>query len=112
MDIRKNIEITPMPFDKCHEGEGTLLCRSLLDGWSCNSIYFMHSDIMPAGVSIGLHEHTMNQEIYYLVKGKGILTYDDKEHEMNPGDISLCDVGHSHAFKATEDSILIVVGCK
>ena len=69
----------------------------------------MHSDFMAAGVSIGEHLHEGNEEIYYLSSGKGILYFDGKEFEMNPGDISLCTPGHSHGFKALEDSVLIVV---
>ena len=112
MEIRRNSEIPAWELENCHDGEGRFGFRSLLDGWDCRSLYFMHNDAMPAGSSIGLHEHTGNQEIYYLISGKGILTYDENEYEMNAGDISLCDVGQSHAFKATEDSVLIVVGCK
>ena len=32
------------------------------------------------------------------------------EYDMQPGDVSLCNKGHSHGFLATEDSILVVVG--
>ena len=64
---------------------------------------------MAAGVSIGVHEHKNIEEIYYLVFGKGILTYDGVEYEMTPGDVSLCNIGHSYGFLATEDSVLIVV---
>ena len=110
MEIRRNSDIPVYEYDNCHDGEGVLKCRSLIDGLGARGMYFMHNDIMPAGVSIGLHKHESNQEIYYLISGKGILTYDENEYEMLPGDISLCDVGHSHAFKATEDSVLIVVG--
>lgn len=108
-EIRRLREIIPAPFADCHDGEGTLLCRSLLDGLGSRKFPFMHSDEMPAGVSIGVHSHTENEEIYYLQSGKGILTFDGKEYEMNAGDISLCADGHSHGFRATENCILIVV---
>jgi quercetin dioxygenase-like cupin family protein len=45
-----------------------------------------------------------------LASGKGILQYDEHEYEMNPGDISLCKIGHAHGFIATQDCVLIVVG--
>lgn len=109
-EIKRSEEIVPRDFALCHGGAGTLFCASLLDGLGSSQFAFMHSDIIPAGVSIGVHEHTSNEEIYYLISGKGILTYDGKEFEMNPGDISLCLIGHSHAFEATEESRLIVVG--
>ena len=106
--IRKDIE--SMHFDKCHGGVGVVRCKSLLDGCGSKKFRFMHCDDMKAGVSIGVHEHLNTEEIYYLVAGKGILTYDGVEYEMLPGDVSLCNMGHSHGFLATEDSVLIVVG--
>ncbi len=112
MEIRKNKDIVPGAFEKCHDGEGVLMCKSLLDGFGSESLRFMHSDYMAAGVSIGVHEHNTYEEAYYLSSGKGILTFDGKEFEMKAGDISLCKVGHSHGFLATDDCILIVVGCK
>lgn len=109
-EIRKSEDIHPRDFALCHGGEGTLFCASLLDGLESTQFAFMHSDIMPAGVSIGVHEHVNNEEIYYLVSGRGILTYDGKEFEMNAGDVSVCLIGHSHAYLAVEESRLIVVG--
>ena len=111
-EIRRHAEIPVLSFDKCHDGEGVVLCRSLLDDMGSRKLAFMHSDDMPAGVSIGEHEHTNNEEIYYLVSGRGVLTFDGVKYEMNPGDISLCGDGHSHGFLATEDRVLIVVGSR
>lgn len=107
--IRKNEEISWGHFDQCHGGQGILNCKSLLDECDSQQFQFMHFDDMKAGVSIGVHEHTSTEEIYYLMSGAGILTYDGVEYEMKPGDVSLCNIGHSHGFLATEDSVLIVV---
>ena len=108
--IRKDGEIEWLQFEECHEGNGVLYCKSLLDGCDSEKFGFMHRDEIKAGVSIGVHEHTSSEEIYYLASGKGVLTYDGAEYEMLPGDVSLCNIGHSHGFLATEDSVLIVVG--
>ena len=108
--IRKNGEIAWMQFEKCHDGVGTVDCKSLLDGLESRKFGFMHCDDMKAGVTIGVHEHKDTEEIYYLVSGKGILTFDGVEYDMGPGDISLCGWGHSHGFAAVEDSVLVVVG--
>lgn len=110
MDILKNEQIPAFPFDQCHGGKGTLFCQSVLKEFGSREFAFMHSDKIAAGVSIGEHRHEKNEEIYYLVSGKGVLTYDGKQYDMEPGDVSLCTVGHSHAFLATQDSHLIVVG--
>lgn len=109
LPIRKNTEIPSAEYKECHDGVGTLLCKNLLVGCEAEKFMFMHCDDMKAGVSIGVHDHTRYEEVYYLVSGKGILTFDGVEYEMVPGDVSLCKIGHSHGFLATEDSVLIVV---
>lgn len=112
MDILKEQDIIPQVFENCHEGEGTLLCRSLLDTLGSERFGLMHLDDIPAGVSIGAHLHTESEEIYYLLSGKGILTFNGKAYEMLPGDISLCKPGDSHGYLAIDDTRMIVVGSK
>lgn len=108
--IRKLPDIPEQSFENCHDGSGVLKCRSLIDGLESTKFAFMHRDVIEKGVSIGVHTHTSNEEIYYLYSGKGILTFDGIEYEMDAGDISICGIGHSHGFIATEDSVLIVMG--
>ena len=71
--IRKDCEINWLKFNKCHGGIGVLNCKSLLDDCESTKFLFMHCDDIKAGVSIGVHKHEKNEEIYYLVSGKGIL---------------------------------------
>ena len=110
-EILKSRDMIPQGFANCHDGEGTLICKSLLDSLESEKFQLMHVDDIPEGVSIGVHEHTGNEEIYYLQSGKGILTYDGKEFEMKAGDVSLCKIGHSHGFLAVDSCVLIVVAC-
>lgn len=110
--IRKNADIPKIEFIKCHDGEGTLFCQSLLDGMDSTCFPFMHNDTIPAGVSIGEHTHTGSEEIYYLVSGKATLLYDGEAYEMLPGDISICLNGHSHGMIAHEECRMIVIESK
>lgn len=110
MEIRKAKDIWPEVAKNCHGGEGILVCKSLLDGFESESFMFMHSDDIPAGVSIGYHTHEDTEEAWFLASGRAILTYDGNEFEMTGGDISLCKKGHSHGFKAVDNCVLIVVG--
>lgn len=109
MDIKKSKDVTLRLSENCHGGKGTLLCQNLLIGMESRDFRLMHHDLIRAGVTIGKHGHTVNEEIYYLLSGKGILTFDDRIYEMKAGDISLCPRGHSHGFEAVEDSAMIVV---
>ncbi len=110
--IVKHDEIPNQPFLHCHDGNGTLFCRSLLDDYGKTDLALMHYDEIPNGVTIGVHTHEENEEVYFLLSGSGILSFDGVDYEMKPGDISLCGRGHSHGFAAKEDCILIVVGSK
>ncbi len=107
--IRKD-DVTIQSFEKCHDGEGTLYCRSMLKNTEKALLGMFHVDDMPSGVSIGEHQHEVNEELYFLVSGEGVLTFDGADYEMTAGDISLCGIGHSHGFLAKTDCRLIVVG--
>ena len=109
MEFQKNDLIPAAEYSQCHDGSGSLFCKSLIDGFGSEKFSLFHSDDIPAGVSIGMHKHEHNEEIYYLISGKGILQYDDNTYEMLSGDISLCRIGHSHGFVAVEDCVLVVV---
>lgn len=104
-------EVKGGPAAECHGGKGVLYCKDMLKGIKSESFYFFHHDIVPKGVSIGEHPHT-TEEIYYLTQGEGILVTDGVEYPLKAGDFSICLKGHSHAFTATEDCILIVVGLR
>lgn len=110
--LKRKDEINCIALDRCHDGEGVVLCQSLLDGLDSVKFPFMHCDQIAPGVSIGCHTHTNDEEIYYLISGTGILTYDEVEYEMHAGDISLCNIGHSHGFLAKSDCVLVVVGSR
>ena len=112
MIIKKGNAIEGACFSNCHDGEGELVWKPLLMQNESDMFLLMDYDLLKAGVSIGAHQHTHNEEIYYLLSGKGVLTYDGEEIEMEAGDVSLCKIGSSHGFKAIDDSILIVVASK
>ena len=109
MVLCRSDEIKTKTYDQCHNGKGLLYCKSLLDGFEKSMFSLMHYDDIRAGVSIGEHLHTKNEEIYFLLSGTGTLIFDGEEYDMNPGDVSLCTVGHSHGFIAKTDCIMIVV---
>lgn len=110
MVLKKANEIERRGLEKCHDGEGTLFCKSLLVGFEPSKFAFMHYDEINAGVSIGEHPHTNHEEVYFLLSGTGTLIYDGVEYDMEPGDVSLCNLDHSHGFIAKTDCIMVVVG--
>lgn len=51
------------------------------------------------GASIGLHRHDTDEEVYAIVSGRGIYSYDGGECEARAGDIFTTKKGMSHALK-------------
>lgn len=51
------------------------------------------------GCSIGLHEHSGEEEIFYVIRGKGIIDDNGEKKEVAPGDAILTGGGASHAVE-------------
>lgn len=113
-------DVVNFPVEKCHDGEGTIYVRQLL-GYEPKLpvpghpedfetlINFMHETTLPVGTTIGLHPHDGNEEIYYVVEGKGQMTVDGDTFEMVPGDVCLTKSGSKHTFKNIGDGDLRII---
>ena len=64
--------------------------------------------VLPPGASIGLHDHTEEDEIYLIQKGQGLMTDNGKEFPVEPGDAVLTGQGASHSIKNTGAGDLVV----
>lgn len=80
----------------------------------------MHDDEMgkiarlelPAGASIGLHTHTGNAEIMYLISGSGmVLENDEAPKAVHAGMVLYCPEGQSHSLvnNGSEPLVLLAV---
>ena len=65
---------------------------------------------LPAGSSIGLHRHTGNCEIIYVVSGEGICTDDGEEYSISAGSRTYCPEGHTHGIRNTGTDPLVLFG--
>ena len=59
-------------------------------------------DIKP-GEDIGKETHTDNDQVLYLVSGRGTVYLDGQESEFNPGDCVLVPAGTEHNFTTIGD---------
>jgi mannose-6-phosphate isomerase-like protein (cupin superfamily) len=66
---------------------------------------------IPAGTQFGRHIHDGSEELYVIVKGRGIALLDDEEHPVGPGDyLMLRDRGcHGLRNDGPEDIELLCV---
>ena len=57
---------------------------------------------LPPGASVGLHGHTINEDVYLIVEGRGIFVGSDgKEVPVSAGDVTIARPGQSHSLKNT-----------
>lgn len=56
-----------------------------------------------SGCSIGLHEHVAEEEIFYIINGKGIVNDNGTEREVSAGDAVLTGNGGSHSIENKEN---------
>ncbi len=113
--IRRNDEIETRPIERCHEGEGTVDVRIVLQrGDSVMGVSFMHDDTLPPGVTIGEHLHDDSEEVYFVAEGSGVIVMDGEESPIEAGEVSLVSKDHTHGIRNTGDTPmrLIVVGIK
>lgn len=62
---------------------------------------------LPAGVSIPfVHAHTYNEELYVVLKGKGVFFVDGEEFAVAEGDCVRVDPQGQRCLKAADDSAL------
>jgi mannose-6-phosphate isomerase-like protein (cupin superfamily) len=67
-----------------------------------NGRLFAEIDI-PAGASIGPHEHGTETEYYYILEGEGIVEDDGKDTPVKAGEMVVTGGGASHSIRNSGD---------
>jgi mannose-6-phosphate isomerase-like protein (cupin superfamily) len=60
------------------------------------------------GSGIGYHEQK-EDEVYYVLSGKGVMTLDDKPMDVGPGTAILTRPGSSHGLKQVGNEDLVIL---
>ena len=74
-----------------------------------NLPYVFRKRALHPGSGIGLHTQT-EDEVYYVLSGKGEMILDGERYEMTPGTAILTRTGSSHSTKqlGAEDLVIII----
>jgi mannose-6-phosphate isomerase-like protein (cupin superfamily) len=81
-------------------GEGACHWKMLMNGmhlegeWNC-----VEYVVIEPGASVGEHVHLRTEEIYYIVSGRAVVTIDDVETEVRPGDLITTPIGSAHSIR-------------
>ncbi|HQL08063.1 cupin domain-containing protein [Oligosphaera ethanolica] len=65
--------------------------------------------IIPPGASIGLHDHTGEDEVYIVLKGNGRVTDDGVVRDIHVGDAVLTGLGKSHGVECIGEETLEIM---
>lgn len=65
--------------------------------------------IIPPGASIGLHDHSGEDEVYIVLKGTGRVTDDGVVRDIHVGDAVLTGRGKSHGVECIGDEALEIM---
>jgi len=64
--------------------------------------------VLKPGADIGYHEQH-EDEVYYFLSGRGVMTLDDKPYDVAPGTAILTRTGSSHGLKQVGGDDLVVI---
>jgi len=88
-------------------GKGCVDFTHILENGELNSSSRLVANLkLDPGSSIGVHEHINEEEIYYVLSGKGILSENGIETEISAGDVALTKNGGSHSIENRSDTAL------
>ena len=91
-----------------HNGGGETIGYSFFSKTPNLKLVFRKRAFKP-GSAIGYHLQR-EDEIYYVLSGRGMMTIDGKEFEVGPGDAVLTRPGSSHGLKqiGKEDLVILI----
>ena len=93
-------------------GKGLVRREFIIEGNNLRGKVKLFSKItIPAGNSIGMHEHIDDFEVYYILKGKGRVLDNGYFVEVNEGDVIYTADGNKHCIEnvGNEDLEFIAV---
>ncbi len=73
--------------------------------YSDNTMKIMRATLEP-GATIGYHTHETNSEIIFMLKGQGVVLYDDGKEVLTAGNCHFCPKGHSHSLRNESDQVI------
>ena len=94
---------------RAHGGEREISFARVLER-ARGPLRFIDLSVLSPGADIGCHTHADdNEELYVVITGRGRMSLDSEEFDVEPGDVILNRPGGSHALKNTGHEELRIV---
>lgn len=108
--IRKNVLAAAKELRRAHQGAGRIrFTRPFQEGDFESSLSFVDYVEIPPGASIGVHRHGNNEEIYFIVEGRGVMTTNGESEAVSTGDLIVNRAGWSHGLRNESEGLLRVL---
>lgn len=100
--IIKNKDIHCTMEEKPRNGKGISFSQKFIDeNYFKNKINGFYKNSLQVNSEIGIHKHTDNQEVYFIINGNGQYYENNSWIDVEKGDLLLCNIGETHGLKNT-----------
>lgn len=108
--IKRPQELTEKKVKNLRDGRGTTTMYHLIEGRELkNKAKLISRLVLEPGASIGVHDHTDDFEVYYIIKGEGRVLDDGFMQPIGSGDVVYTADGQSHYLENTGDEELELI---
>jgi len=101
-------QLHPKTYDRLWDGEGTIKSTRVLENLFGSAIKVIAINRIPPGASIGRHRHENEEDCYFCLSGKGIVSDNGVEHPFVPGSLQITRHGETQAIRNSGDEDLVV----
>ena len=104
--IQRDVDVAK-PEPGPHQGPGQTVGYVFFEK-TPNLHFSFRKRVLKPGAGIGYHEQH-EDEVYYVLSGRGVMTLDDKPYDVTPGTAILTRTGSSHGLKQVGPEDLVVM---
>ncbi len=97
---------------QAHDGEGLIRFGRVFDRADFVGPWdFVDYAELPPGTSIGVHTHGRNEELYFVIEGRGSMHLDGRDYPVEPGTLILNRACGTHGLRnnSTDRIRLLVI---
>jgi mannose-6-phosphate isomerase-like protein (cupin superfamily) len=107
---RKSVDMTKEIRGRMKDGKGEVeIIHILTKEETKGKVRLFARIILKKECSIGFHVHEGEDEVFYILSGKGIVNDAGRDYNVNPGDVIVTGNGTGHSIANTEDEPLEVL---
>ncbi len=108
--LRKHSDMVSEIRENMRGGQGAVTIENIFAPHEFKGRCRMFSKIiLEPGCSIGRHEHDQEEEIYYVLSGRGLVEDNGQTCEIGPGDALKTGGGQCHSIANNGDEPLVFI---